>query len=118
MRFEERLRIEMDIDENTLTRPIPPMMLQTLVENAIKHGISKLVSGGIIRISSRFKDGNHEIIVQNTGSLNGNHETGKEGFGIVSTEQRLNLIFQGKARFDIYDVNGMVESRIIMPSAS
>jgi LytS/YehU family sensor histidine kinase len=41
MRFEDRLKIVYDIDEDTLDRPVPPMMLQTLVENAIKHGISK-----------------------------------------------------------------------------
>ena len=40
MRFEERLKVQFDIDEDTLCQPIPPMMLQTLAENAIKHGIS------------------------------------------------------------------------------
>lgn len=49
MRFEERLKIEMDIDPDTLHQPVPPMMLQTLVENAIKHGISKQINGGFIR---------------------------------------------------------------------
>ncbi|MEO6541546.1 MAG: histidine kinase, partial [Ferruginibacter sp.] len=43
MRFEERLKIEFEIDEDTLQLPVPPMMLQTLVENAIKHGISKQI---------------------------------------------------------------------------
>ncbi len=38
----------MHIDENTLNQPVPPMMLQTLVENAIKHGISKKINGGVI----------------------------------------------------------------------
>jgi len=115
MRFEERLQIDMKINEDTLTQPIPPMMLQTLVENAIKHGISKQLSGGIITIISHFKNGSHEIIVQNTGSLNGSNGTNKEGFGIISTQQRLNLLFQGKANFKIYDVEGMVESRITIP---
>ena len=54
MRFEERLKIEMDIDEDTLDQPVPPMMLQTLVENAIKHGISKRINGGMVKIISRF----------------------------------------------------------------
>lgn len=47
MRFEERLKVELDIDQDTLTQQVPPMMLQTLVENSIKHGISKLVNGGL-----------------------------------------------------------------------
>ena len=119
MRFEERLRIEMDIDEDTLNQPVPPMMLQTLVENAIKHGISKQINGGLVKVISEFNDHHHEIIVQNSGSLNGHaHET-KEGFGIRSTQDRLNLIYQGKARFQIREINGnMVESKVIMPVAS
>ena len=117
MRFEERLKIEMDIDENTLSQPIPPMMLQTLVENAIKHGISKQISGGVVRVVSQFKGAHHELIVQNTGQLNG--VINSDGFGIRSTEDRLNLLYQGKAGFSIQNIDGnMVESKIIMPLAS
>ena len=116
MRFEERLKIETDIDPDTLTQPIPPMMLQTLVENAIKHGISKSVKGGMIRISSYFKDNHHELIVQNTGSLRSFKNNGTEGFGLKSTQDRLNMLYNNKARFEIKDTDGnMVESKIIMP---
>lgn len=118
MRFEERLKVEMDIDEDTLNQPIPPMMLQTLVENAIKHGISKQVGGGMIRIISDFKENHHELIVQNSGRLNGAITNNGEGFGIKSTQDRLNLLYQGKALFQIGDMSdelGMVESKIIMP---
>lgn len=119
MRFEERLKIEMDIDENTLNQPIPPMMLQTLVENAIKHGISKQINGGLIRITSDFKNDNHELVVQNSGRLNGSKGWSEDGFGIKSTQDRLNLLYQGKANFEIHDIEGgMVESRIIMPVGS
>jgi LytS/YehU family sensor histidine kinase len=119
MRFEERLKIELDIDEDTLTQPIPPMMLQTLVENAIKHGISKQVNGGTIRIISDFRNNHHELVVQNSGKLNGSYMN-NDGFGIRSTQDRLNLLYQGKANFEIHDMKeeNMVECRIIMPVAS
>jgi len=119
MRFEERLKIEMDIDEDTLNQPIPPMMLQTLVENAIKHGISKQIDGGTVKIISDFKDHHHELIVQNSGTLNGYSKEPKEGFGIKSTQDRLNMLYQGKAIFEIRELNGnIVESKVIMPLAS
>lgn len=114
MRFEERLNIEMDIDEDTLHQPVPPMMLQTLVENAIKHGISKKISGGMIRIVSDYVGENHELLVQNSGQLNG--YINSDGFGIRSTQDRLNLLYQGKAKFDIKNLTSeIVESKIIMP---
>lgn len=119
MRFEERLQIEMDINDNTLNQPIPPMMLQTLVENAIKHGISKQINGGLIRITSDIKDNQYELVVQNSGKLNGYTSVYDDGFGIKSTQDRLNLLYQGKANFEIREIDGsMVESRIIMPTAT
>lgn len=114
MRFEERLRIEMDIDEDTLEQPVPPMMLQTLVENAIKHGISKKIKGGVVKVISRFTDHHFELIVQNTGTLDG--EIIPEGFGITSTRDRLKFLFQGKADFQITKINGgEVQAKIVMP---
>lgn len=116
MRFEERLKIEFDVAENTLMLPVPPMMLQTLVENAIKHGISKQIYGGKIRISSKFNGDSHELIVQNSGKLNGTIDGNAEGFGLKSTQDRLNLMYNGKANFEIYDINGnMVQSKVNMP---
>jgi two-component system, LytTR family, sensor kinase len=118
MRFEERLKIEMNIDPDTLTQPVPPMMLQTLVENAIKHGISRNMDGGLIKIYSHFKDGHHELIVQNTGNLQPANSDKIKGFGIQGTQDRLNLLYQGKAYFQIKDIAGdMVESKITMPAA-
>lgn len=115
IRFEDRLQIEYAIDEDTLDQPVPPMMLQTLVENAIKHGISKQKDGGLVRVISDYRDNHHELIVQNTGHLNGK-STGSDGFGINSTRNRLALLFGGKATFDIRDnENEMVEAIVKMP---
>lgn len=114
MRFEERLKIVMDIDEETLEQPVPPMMLQTLVENAIKHGISKHINGGVVKIISQFSNNDHLLIVQNTGKLD--EELNQEGFGITSTQDRLRFLYQGKAMFEIKNLNGsMVESKVTMP---
>src|SRR5579862_298901 len=114
IRFEDRLRVEYDIDEDTLDQPIPPMMLQTLVENAIKHGISKQVHGGNVKIISDFKDDFHQLIIQNTGYLNGS--VYDDGFGLTSTKNRLQLLFGDKANFDIKEINGnTVEATVLIP---
>jgi LytS/YehU family sensor histidine kinase len=113
IRFEERLRIEYCIDENTLHQPVPPMMLQTLVENAIKHGIGKEVNGGVVKVVSDFRDNFHELIVQNSGHLNG--AGNPDGFGISSTKNRLFLLFGDRAKFEICQQNELVEVRIMIP---
>jgi LytS/YehU family sensor histidine kinase len=114
MRFEERLRIELDIDEDTLNQPVAPMMLQTLVENAIKHGISKDINGGFVKVISAFTKNSHELIVQNSGHLNG--EINKDGFGVKSAHDRLRYLYQGKASFEIKNIDdNIVQSKITMP---
>ncbi len=116
MRFEERLQIEMDISKDTLTQPVPPMMLQTLVENAIKHGISKHENGGVIKIKSYFNNNNLELIVQNTGAVIAVDETLVPGFGIRSTQERLNLLYHNKAHFLMENIeNKFVQCTITMP---
>jgi sensor histidine kinase YesM len=114
IRFEDRLQIEYDIDEDTLHQPIPPMMLQTLVENAIKHGISKEVNGGRIKIISDFVGNNHELIVQNTGTINDIHSG--EGFGLTSTQNRLNLLYGKQANFELKNLNNeVVQAKVTIP---
>lgn len=114
MRFEARLKVEYNIDEDTLDQAVPPMMLQTLVENAIKHGISKQINGGVVKVISDFKGDFHELIVQNTGQLNTKLDT--EGFGLSSTTNRLNLLYGGNAQFEIKQINGsLVEAKVLLP---
>ncbi len=114
IRFEERLKVQYDIDPDTLELPIPPLMLQTLVENAIKHGISRMVNGGVVRIGSHMRQLQHEITIENTGQIL-EHSNG-QGFGLQSTRQRLSLLFGSRASFDIYNKNEQtVEAKVLMP---
>ncbi len=111
IRFEERLKVDYQIEENTLDLPVPPMMLQTLVENAIKHGISHRVEGGCLRIISRISGLYHEIIIQNSGQLR--THPNKQGFGLQSTRQRLNLLYKNKALFDIHNLNDHIVEAVV-----
>ena len=118
MRFEERLKVIFEIDPDTLNQPVPPMMLQTLVENAIKHGISKQINGGFITIHSAFIKDHHELRVINSGRYLDKIKEEEAGFGIKSTQDRLNLLYQGKANFEIQDLkDNTVQSKIIIPIA-
>jgi len=114
MRFEDRLCVEYDIDEETLEQQVPPMMLQTLVENAIKHGISKQVQGGVVKIISDIRNNYHLLVVQNTGCLTGGIHSG--GFGLSSTQDRLSLLYGDKATFEIKQIDiALVEAKVLIP---
>lgn len=114
MRFEDRLQVEYVVDDETLSQQVPPMMLQTLVENAIKHGISKQVKGGVVKITSDIKGNYHELSVQNTGYLNGG--ANKTGFGLSSTQDRLSLLYGNKAKFEIKQIDpSLVEAKVLIP---
>ena len=115
IRFEDRLNVSFEVDPDTLYQKVPPMMLQTLVENAIKHGISKEMNGGHITIVSDFRGDDHELIIRNTGKLGEVSET-EEGFGLSSTRNRLQLLFGNKASFEIKSSdNNEVEAIVKMP---
>ena len=114
IRFEDRLVVVYDVAPETLSNPIPPMMLQMLVENAIKHGISKSVKGGEVKISAENNNGFFNLVVQNTGTLD--RTMNLEGFGLQSTESRLELLFGAAAQFSITELDGpLVEVKITIP---
>ena len=114
IRFEDRLKVHFDLDDKTIHLPVPYMMLQTLVENAIKHGISKNMNGGMVEICTAIKDGNLLLIVRNTGQLKA--DIIEEGFGMKSTASRLLLMFGAGASFTICNLNeNTVEAKVTIP---
>jgi len=114
IRFEDRLNVIYSLDEETLDHQVPPMMLQTLVENAIKHGIGKTMHKGEISIQANEMHGQLVLSVINTGMLD--IQPDHEGFGLQSTSNRLNLIFGASASFTIEQLNNeKVEAKVIIP---
>ena len=96
VRFEERLRVRMDIQPESLQIPVPAMLVQTLVENGIKHGLSKLSGGGEIAIATRVTSQGLCLDVGNTAGPAGPAE-GREGIGMANAAERLQLLFGSEA---------------------
>ena len=115
IRFEERLSVSKQIDPATLSIHIPTMMLQTLVENAIKHGISMAEAGGKIEIHSTLLKGTLLIEISNSGSLQQNMKHSNSlGFGLKSTRQRLQLQYGNRAGMRIFEQDGQVKVQLII----
>jgi two-component system, LytTR family, sensor kinase len=95
-RFGNRLQIEFSVDNPVLSTPIPPMLLQPLVENAIKHGISPKIEGGTVMISCKKEPGFVRVIVSDSG-VGYNKELSmlfNAGFGLKNIQQRLDKLYQ------------------------
>ena len=114
-RFEERLMVRYAIDEDTKEHKVPPMLLQTLVENGIKHGISKLAEGGTIEIRARKSGTNLKLIIENTGHCR--EETDREpGFGLLNSRQRLFLLYGENGSLSISNTEtGTVMVEVTIP---
>lgn len=120
IRFEDRLQVRYLIEDGAYSYKIPPMMLQTIVENAIKHGISNLVQGGMIEIKCKVGVKDHLYIqVKNSGVLKSpvnlkSSATG--GHGLSNTVERLKLIYGKEASFRIFNAeNQFVVTEIKIP---
>lgn len=88
-RFTDRLDVEFNIDDSILERNLPSFTLQPLVENAIKHGISNRLEGGIIRIFSENVDGGTRIIVEDNAGSYTTPDEDHIGLGMQIVDKRL-----------------------------
>ena len=114
-RFEEKLTIIKNIESNTENFLVPPLMIQTLVENGIKHGTSKLAEGGVVEIQSKLENEFLRITIYNSGFYDVNNIP-ETGFGLLNTKQRLQLLFGNKAKFTIENENNRVKTMLIIPN--
>jgi len=110
IRFEDRLKYKIDIDRSTQKIEIPPMMIQTLIENGIKHGIAKRTEGGEIHLKSKMMTTSNgpklKIEIRNSGNFSEEQLKNSNGFGVSNTKHRLNLLFGENANFTIQNENG------------
>ncbi|MBV9612373.1 MAG: histidine kinase [Acidobacteriaceae bacterium] len=100
VRFGKRLRIMQDFDEACTDCEVPPLLVQPLVENSIKHGIATLVEGGEITMHARRLRDSVFIVIENPFDPEG-PETRRNGFGLASVRNRLQARYGSAARLDI-----------------
>lgn len=116
MRYEERLRVHFDVPTELEREQVPPMLLQTLVENAVRHGIAPLLGGGELYVIVQRTEEGLALIVRNSGHFTPGASKGS-GIGLRNTRKRLDMLYGGQARFNITNRDGFVESRVDLPAA-
>jgi hypothetical protein len=117
VRLEDRLRVQFAIDPEAAQVPIPPMFLQTLVENALKHGIAKLPAGGDLLIRAVLKPGALVVEVENPGQL---AEAAPEAtqLGLANVRERLRILYGDTASLQLKNRDGRVAATVLIPRAA
>ena len=115
-RFEERLNYKFQIENDCFDWLVPPMMMQTIVENGIKHGISKIPKGGELIVKAHTEANRMVVTITNPGNFDEN-ATPETGFGISNTKERLRLLYVEQAIFKIENLDEhRVQTQIIFPA--
>jgi len=119
IRLADRLRIEVTIPEDTLDALVPSMLLQPLVENAVRHGVAPLIAGGTIRIQSSIQNARLRIRVANSGlppTPLDRPNPPTYGVGLSNTVQRLETLYAADHKFELqWPEAGGCEVRIELP---
>ena len=106
VRMEERLSTEIDVPDGLLSAEFPPMMVQTLVENAIKHGLEPKPEGGRLKLKAEVVHGKLSVTVTDTGLGFGRAATAGGGVGLANIRERLQLLYGAKASLTITENPG------------
>jgi len=113
IQLENRLDFKKEIDNSILGIKIPPMIIQMLIENAVKHGISNLPQGGLIMLKVLKKEKQLIIQVFNSGKLIINNNSTK--LGLENIKKRLSLIYGNDSEFLLSEKEDMVTAMIKIP---
>jgi len=113
IRFGERLNVTFEIQSEVWDKPIPPAILLTLAENAIKHGINQLPDGGNIDIDARIEENNVIIAIENSGFLSGPNPN---GIGLQNIQKRLKNLYPTGASLTLQNTDeNKVIAQLIYP---
>ncbi|HEX6721114.1 MAG TPA: sensor histidine kinase [Burkholderiaceae bacterium] len=106
VRMEDRLHTEIDVPEGLQSAEFPSMMIQTLVENAIKHGLEPKPEGGSLSVRAEVQHGKLAVTVADTGVGFGKAATAGTGVGLANIRERLQLLYGNKATLNVREPAG------------
>ena len=101
VRMEDRLQTEINVPDGLLSADFPSMMIQSLVENAIKHGLEPKAEGGTLSVKAEIVHGKLAVTVADTGLGFGKAATAGTGIGLNNIRERLQLLYGNKAQMTI-----------------
>jgi len=114
VRFGPRLAVRIDADDAARARVVPPLLLQPLVENAVRHGIASTLDGGTVDVSASVLDGILRIRIENPADPDRADARG-EGIGLQNARGRLAAISGGRAVIRASEGDGMFRVEIELP---
>ena len=118
LRLGSRLRVEWHTDDLPLNTPVPSLIVQPLLENAVYHGIEMLPAGGTVTITGRRRDHDAEIEVRNPiPAQSGYGEREGNRMALENIRQRLELAWPGRARVETHQEAGEFSARLVFPYA-
>lgn len=107
-RFQERLEIEINVDAYILDEMVPPMLIQPLVENSVKHGLASLIEGGTICISIHKKDGKLSFEISDNGiGIQNKESVFEKGIGLTNTKLRLEKMYHSHLKLSDNQPQGL-----------
>lgn len=113
VRFGDRLKVTWELDEDAAQARVPPLLLQPLVENAVRHGIEPAPEGGQIRVRTRVKRAHAVITIVNT--MPGRPSRPGNGMALQNVRERLKLMHDVTAQFEIRSDNQFFRVQVVVP---
>jgi LytS/YehU family sensor histidine kinase len=101
VRMEDRLQFALTVPQGLMSAQFPPMILQSLVENAIKHALEPKPEGGSITVTADIANGNLRVTVADTGLGFGAAGKPGTGVGLANVRERLAALYSGRAKFTL-----------------
>jgi LytS/YehU family sensor histidine kinase len=117
VRFGARLKVELETDADCDDCVVPPLFLQPLVENAVKHGIAGLVDGGTIRVEARCRNGRLHVTIGNQFDPEA-PAARRHGLGLQNVRNRLRALYDNEARVDTVNTDQRFVVEVDLPCAA